>query len=52
MDDASILVAPTGMKVAAPGLGGGTTGVSKRVAYMVGERVSNRWPSLTHPRLV
>ena len=35
-DDASGPVAPTGIMGAAPGLGGGTTGVVERVAYTVG----------------
>ena len=52
MNAASGLVAPAGMTGAAPGLGGGTTGVTERVAYTVGERVRDRCSRVLHPRLV
>ena len=45
-------VAPAGMTRVAPGLGGTTTCVVKRVTYTVGERVRQRCSRVPHPRLV
>ena len=51
-DSDSGLVVPNGMTGAAPGLGGGTTGVSKRVVYTEGDRLRHRCPKVPHPWLV
>ena len=52
MEDASSLVEPTGMAATALGLGGVTTGVSKRDTNTVGNRVRHRWTIVPHLRLI
>ena len=52
MDAAYGPVASAGIMGAVPGLGGGMTSITKRVAFKVGETVRHMLTIFTNPRLV